>query len=380
MMKKNNISIYIHIPFCKSRCLYCDFCSSLIDIEQVKKYISYLKREISLYNNLLENREISTIFIGGGTPSSIPYTYIGEILSALKKYKLSPETEISIEANPNSLNLEKLEAYKAFGINRLSLGAQSFNEKILKVLGRIHNKKDIFIAVENIKNSGINNFNLDMMLGLPYQKLKDIYESIKILEILNPTHISYYSLIIEDKTRIKNLYEKNPEIFPSEDEDREMYHFVVNKLNSLGYLQYEISNFAKKGLECKHNLSYWKLEDYLGIGLSASSNLALKRFTNSYSFAEYYNSIDKNKFPYVFSETLTKKDRINEYAIMGIRLNKGINFKDFEKRFGINFYSYYEKEIEKHLNSSLLEMDKSSIYLTEKGRDLSNLVEIDLIK
>lgn len=346
----------------------------------MKKYISYLKREISLYNNLLENREISTIFIGGGTPSSIPYTYIGEILSALKKYKLSPKAEISIEANPNSLNLEKLEAYKAFGINRLSLGAQSFNEKILKVLGRIHNKKDIFIAVENIKNSGINNFNLDMMLGLPYQKLKDIYESIKILEILNPTHISYYSLIIEDKTRIKNLYEKNPEIFPSEDEDREMYHFVVNKLNSLGYLQYEISNFAKKGLECKHNLSYWKLEDYLGLGLSASSNLALKRFTNSYSFAEYYNSIDKNKFPYVFSETLTKKDRINEYAIMGIRLNKGINFKDFEKRFGINFYSYYEKEIEKHLNSSLLEMDKSSIYLTEKGRDLSNLVEIDLIK
>ncbi|MFR6454716.1 MAG: radical SAM family heme chaperone HemW [Peptoniphilus lacrimalis] len=380
MMKKNKISIYIHIPFCRSRCHYCDFCSSVIDKKQVEKYIKYLKKEIHLYKGILEGREISTIFIGGGTPSSIDEIFIGQILEEFKNFNFSKDIEITIEANPNSLSLEKLKKYRNFNINRISIGAQSFNNKILKTIGRIHNKEEIFKTVKKIKEAGFTNFNIDLMLALPYQTLKDIEESVEILKILNPNHISYYSLIIEDNTNIKKLYDKNSSLFPSENMDRKMYHYLVDNLEKIGYNQYEISNFAKKSFECKHNLSYWTLKDYLGFGLSASSNIRDKRFTNTCSFSSYYKSLDKEKKPIDFSEILSKKDRMNEFSIMGIRLNSGIDTKNFEEIFSTNFFKYYEKEIDKHIKDGLIEVKEDKICLSKKGRDLSNIVEVDFIK
>lgn len=234
--------------------------------------------------------------------------------------------------------------------------------------------------MEKIKEAGFTNFNIDLMLALPYQTLKDIEESVEILKILNPNHISYYSLIIEDNTNIKKLYDKNSSLFPSENMDRKMYHYLVDNLEKIGYDQYEISNFAKKSFECKHNLSYWTLKDYLGFGLSASSNLREKRFTNTCSFPSYYNSLDKEEKPIDFSEILSKKDRMNEFSIMGIRLNSGIDTKNFEEIFSTNFFKYYEKEIDKHIKDGLIEVKKDKICLSKKGRDLSNIVEVDFIK
>lgn len=374
------LGIYIHIPFCESRCYYCDFCSNTINLNLVKDYISYLKMEIKLYDAILKNNEIDTIFIGGGTPSSISEYYIEQICDEIFKYNISKNLEFSIESNPNSLNLRNLKKYKNLGINRISMGAQSFNDDILKSIGRIHKSSDIFKAVDSIKEAGFENFNLDLMLALPNQKFSNIEDSIKKIKILNPTHISYYSLIIEEGTLMSKIFENKKELFPNEDEDRKMYHYVVDALNFLNYKQYEISNFAKDRFRSQHNLKYWKLKDYLGLGLSASSNFKNIRYTNFYDFKNYFNAISKNVKPIDFKEILSKKDRINEYAIMGLRLNEGINFKEFKSKFNEDFNEIYKNEIEKNINLKLLAKNKDSIYLTKLGRDISNRVELDFMK
>ncbi|MGI5949904.1 MAG: radical SAM family heme chaperone HemW [Peptoniphilus sp.] len=377
MMKKINTGIYIHIPFCESRCHYCDFCSSIINEENVKKYFEYLQKEIDLYKDILKNRVIDSIFIGGGTPSSVDEKYIGEILEKLNNFEISKDAEISIESNPNSLSLKKLRAYKSFGINRISIGAQSFNDDILKDIGRVHNKSQILKAVENVNAAGIKNFNLDLMLALPNQKMEDIYESIEEVKKLKSTHISYYSLILEEGTVLYDRYKNNDKAFADEKKDREMYHYVVNSLEALGYKQYEISNFAKEGYECRHNLKYWKLKDYISFGLSASSNISNTRYTNYYNFLDYYEKIDENKKPIGFKEDLSIDDRLNEFIIMGIRLNEGINVNEINERFNIDFEKKYRSAIKKNIESGLLEKKDDNYKLTTLGRDLSNSVELD---
>lgn len=377
MMKKINTGIYIHIPFCESRCHYCDFCSSIINEENAKKYFEYLQKEIDLYEDILKNRVIDSIFIGGGTPSSVNEKYIGEILAKLNDFEISKDAEISIESNPNSLSLKKVKAYKSFGVNRISIGAQSFNDKILKDIGRVHEKAQILKAVENVKRAGIKNFNLDLMLALPHQNMEDIRKSLDEIKKLNPTHISYYSLILEEGTVLYNRYKNNDKAFANEETDRKMYHYVVNSLEELGYKQYEISNFAKDGYKCHHNLKYWKLEDYISFGLSSSSNISNTRYTNYYNFSDYYKKIDNNKRPTQFKENLSKEDRLNEFIIMGIRLNDGINVDEINDRFNIDFEKKYADAINKNITSGLLEKKDGNYTLTTLGRDLSNSVELD---
>lgn len=374
------LAIYIHIPFCESRCYYCDFCSSIINEDLVKTYINYLKKEILLYENILKTREIDTIFIGGGTPSSICEKYISEIVESLFKYSISKNLEFSIESNPNSLSLQKLNTYKSLGINRISMGAQSFDDEILKRIGRIHKREDIFKAVHNIREAGFKNYNLDLMSSLPTQSLNHIKDSIKTIKLLEPTHISYYSLIIEEGTIMSTLYENREDLFPDDDLDRDMYHYLCDEIKVLNYSQYEISNFAKDGFKCRHNLKYWKLEDYIGLGLSASGNLNNIRYTNTYDFKTYFKLIDENKKPIEFSENLSKKDRINEYAIMGLRLNNGINIMEFKNRFNEDFCKIYKDEIKKNVDLKLLNIEDKNIFLTAKGRDLANTVELDFMK
>ncbi len=379
-MKTNKISVYIHIPFCESRCHYCDFCSSLLNEENVKKYFEYLKKEINLQEDFLKYKIIDTVFIGGGTPSSVHSKYIKEIMEELSKFQFSKNKEITIESNPNSLTREKAEAYFSSGINRISIGAQSFNESILKRIGRIHKKGDIYKAIENARSAGFDNINLDLMLALLDQKFSDIEESIKEIKKLNLPHISYYSLILEENTKLYLEHEKSPLAFPTEDEDREMYHYVVSELSKLGLKQYEISNFAKESYECRHNMTYWKLRDYISFGLSASSNIGNKRFTNYYSFKDYYEALDRGKNPIVFSEKLTKTDRMNEFIMMGLRLNSGVDLIEFEEKFNDDFLKIYEREIEKNLKTNLILLDSNNIRLTDKGRDLSNQVELDFFR
>ena len=379
-MKTNKISIYIHIPFCESRCHYCDFCSSLLAKSNVEKYFEYLRKEIKLQEDFLRNKLIDTVFIGGGTPSSVDPKFIKEIMEDLSAFEFSQDSEVTIESNPNSLTLEKAKTYFSSGINRISIGAQSFNEEILKRIGRIHKKDDIYRAIENARSAGFENINLDLMLALPGQKFSDIEESIREVEKLKLPHISYYSLILEEGTKLYRDHEKSPLAFPNEDEDRKMYHYVVNKLEKIGLKQYEISNFAKEGYECRHNMAYWKLRDYISFGLSASSNIGNLRYTNFYDFKDYYEALEKNKSPIVFSENLSKTDRMNEFVMMGLRLNSGVDLDEFNEKFNENFLKIYEQEIEKNLKSGLIILDDDNLKLTEKGRDLSNQVELDFFK
>lgn len=380
MMKTNKISIYIHIPFCESRCHYCDFCSSLLSETNVEKYFKYLRKEIKLHEDFLKDRVIDTVFIGGGTPSSVDSNFIKEIMKDLSSFEFSNDKEISIESNPNSLTREKAEAYFSSGINRISLGAQSFNEEILKRIGRIHKKDDIYKAIKIARSAGFENINLDLMLALPGQKFSDIEESIKEVKELNLPHISYYSLILEEVTKLYRKHEKSPLAFPGEDEDRRMYHYVVDELKNIGIKQYEISNFAKEGYECRHNMTYWKLRDYISFGLSASSNIGNLRYTNYYNFKDYYEALDKNEKPIGFSENLSITDRMNEFIMMGLRLNSGIDLDEFKKKFNEDFLKIYDKEIDKNLKSNLILLEDNNLRLTEKGRDLSNQVELDFFK
>ena len=379
-MKKNKISIYIHIPFCESRCHYCDFCSSLLNRENLEKYFSYLEKEIKLNENFLREKIIDTVFIGGGTPSSVDEKFIVRILKVLSDFEFSENPEITIESNPNSLSMEKAESYFSSGINRISIGAQSFNDEILKRIGRIHKSEDIFRAVEKARAAGFTNINLDLMLALPSQKFSDIEKSLEEIKKLDIPHLSYYSLILEEGTRLYESHKKSPLDFPDESEDREMYHYVVNGLEKIGLHQYEISNFSKIGFECRHNMTYWKLRDYISFGLSSSSNIKSLRYRNFSDFKNYYEAIDKNEKPIEFSENLSKNDRINEFIMMGLRLNSGIDLGEFNKRFEEDFLKNYERETEKNIKLGLIEVKGNKIKLTEKGRDLSNQVELDFFR
>ncbi|WP_138159297.1 radical SAM family heme chaperone HemW [Peptoniphilus catoniae] len=374
-----DLSLYFHIPFCQSRCYYCDFCSSVLNEDLADKYFHALYKEIDLYGSFIKDKEIESIFIGGGTPSCVKKEYIEEILKRVKVYNdLKNTGEITIEINPNSLTKDKLLSYKAAGVNRFSLGAQSFNDRLLSLIGRIHKKDDILKAVDLFERCKIKNFSLDLMSALPYQKLSDVKECIDYIKDIKPKHISYYSLILEKGTPLYNNRDKY--LFPDETEDRNMYHYIVNELEHLGLKQYEISNFALPGYESRHNLRYWKLKNYLGLGLSAYSNIENFRFNNSYSFKTYIENLNNQESAVDEVEALSKEDRINEYIIMTLRINDGLNIKDFNKAFNLDFESEYKKEIEKNINAKLIESSKEGIRLTKKGLDLSNQVELDFFR
>lgn len=381
MMKKDkNLGIYFHIPFCEQKCLYCDFTSFVCSREVISKYISCLGKEVQHKKNLWEERPVDTIFVGGGTPSILNPDEIYKLGEIINSFNLSKGIEFTIESNPNSLTLEKLKAFKEIGVNRISIGVQSTNERLLKSIGRIHNLNQVYKAVENIKSVGIDNFNLDFMMALPNEKLKDVKENLKHIEVLNPTHISYYSLIIEAGTPMAKIYSSNPSIFPDEIEDRKMYHSIVNFLKHMGYHQYEISNFAKKDLECRHNLKYWTLEDYLGFGLSSHSNISYIRFWNTKDLNKYFELIDINTSPEEGREVLTTKDRINEFTIMGLRLNKGVDAEIFKEKFETDFADYYKKEIQDMASEKLCTFDGRYLKTTTYGKDILNVVELTFIK
>ena len=346
----------------------------------MEKYFSYLEKEIKLNENFLREKIIDTVFIGGGTPSSVDEKYMARILKILSDFEFSENPEITIESNPNSLTREKAHTYFSYGINRISIGAQSFNDEILKRIGRIHKSEDIFRAVENARAAGFKNINLDLMLALPSQKISDIEKSLEEVKKLDIPHISYYSLILEEGTRLYESHKKSSLAFPNESLDRKMYHYVVDELEKIDLHQYEISNFSKKCFECRHNMTYWKLRDYISFGLSASSNIGNKRFTNYYSFKDYYEALDRGKNPIVFSEKLTKTDRMNEFIMMGLRLNSGVDLIEFEEIFKKDFLKIYERQIEKNLKTNLILLDSNNIRLTDKGRDLSNQVELDFFR
>lgn len=378
-MKKEELGIYIHIPFCMQKCLYCDFVSYINKSECVKEYINCMIKEIQSYD--FKKYNITTIYIGGGTPSFIESDYIKEIINVIQNKLEKNDTrwediEITIEVNPGTVTLEKLNDYKTVGINRISLGLQATQDRLLKQIGRIHNYKDFLEAYELLKRVGFNNINVDLMIGLPNQSIKDLKESLEKIIKLNPNHISVYSLIIEDGTPIGKLLDEEKIKLPDEEIERQMYWYVKNKLELNGYNHYEISNFSKKGKESKHNLNCWKQKQYIGIGAAAHSYFKDIRYSNTNNIEEYIknikeNNIEKNR---KIEEKQTIEDKKNEFMMLGFRMIEGVNIADFKAKFVDNPLYVYREKIKKLTDEGLIEVDLNNIKLTNKGLDLANVV------
>ena len=385
-MNTKNIGLYIHIPFCKRKCEYCDFKSYAGKEELVDEYIKWLKYEVKEvgegnrldYENHLDKLAIvKTIYIGGGTPSLIDSKYINEILEVVKQnYTLENDLEITIEVNPGTVDQEKLEQYKKSGINRLSIGLQSTHDRLLKKLGRIHNYEEFLNTFELARKVGFENINVDLMLGLPEQSIEDLKESVEEIIKLNPEHISVYSLIVEEGTPFYKKLEENELDLPEEEIERKMYWTVKQELEKEGYIHYEISNFAKAGFESKHNLSCWNQEEYIGFGTSAHSYTNNVRYSNIDSMEEYIDNFKKESEAdnFVFHEKQNKDSKMKEFMMLGLRKIEGVSIKEFKNRFTLNPIFVYRKELEKLVTEELIEIDGDKIKLTNKGLDLANLV------
>lgn len=347
-------SLYIHIPFCKQKCLYCDFNSYSNADKLINDYIIALKDEIQSYSF----NEYKTIYFGGGTPSYIDEKNIIEILNCID-YKNTEE--ITIEVNPGTVTKEKLKYYIENGINRLSIGLQATQDSILKEIGRIHTLKDFEKTYNWARDVGFKNISVDLMFGLPNQTLKDVEESLKFIIKIGPEHVSCYSLILHE-----NIFSNLPE----DEEEREMYYLIINKLRNAGYNHYEISNFAKSGYESKHNLVYWNQGEYVGVGAGASSYLDKKRYTNIANINKYIENY-KNR---IIEEVQNKEGQEREYIILKLRLINGIDINEINKKFNINVCEKYKKQIEKMEKLELLESTDNNIRLTKKGLDLANVV------
>ena len=377
-MKK--LGIYIHIPFCKQKCFYCDFVSYANQDKYFQKYVQALNKEI---NNFIDNNEfeVQTIYIGGGTPSLIDAKYIEEILHIFEKRNLLKEAkEVTIEVNPGTVNEEKLRTYKNSGINRLSIGLQSTEDKILKQIGRIHCYDDFLNTYKMAREVGFKNINVDLMIGLPNQKILDVKNSLeKIikLEPEPPNHISVYSLIVEENTPIEQMLESGELELPDEELERNMYWYVKNFLELNGYKHYEISNFAKLGNESKHNLDCWNQKEYVGFGVAAHSYIDDVRYGNIGNVEEYIKNcengeFEKNKIIDEIENDIFSKEK--EFMLIGLRKIDGVSIQDFKNKFGENPIFVFKDELNKLVDENLLIIDFDRIKLTNKGLDLANIV------
>lgn len=327
MMKINEKMIYVHIPFCETKCAYCNFVSFCAP-QIHNDYFEKLYKEIA---SAKSSSKISSIFIGGGTPSSVNQKYITKLLKVIKQnFTLKKACEITIEVNPRSASLEKLTAYKKAGINRISFGVQSFDEGKLKTLGRPQTNKQVFSAIKNAKNVEFKNISADLMLGLMGQSKKEVVKDAKKLINLGVNHISAYMLILEESTQLYNMVQSGKITLPTDDESVDMYYALYDYLKSQGFDRYEISNFAKDDLICKHNMGYWQLKEYYGFGVSAHSYINKKRIANSNNVIDYFNDSNQTK------EFIKKAQRREELILLGLRTNQGVKQSVVGKKRAVN--------------------------------------------
>ncbi|NOS85887.1 MAG: radical SAM family heme chaperone HemW [Ignavibacteria bacterium] len=358
--------IYLHIPFCDTKCIYCDF-YSITNHSKKAEFLNSIKKEIQFYTKQLADRKFDSIFFGGGTPSLLSYDEFTAIFDELyKSYNISDDTEITIEANPGTLDLEKLEVFKKLPINRISFGVQSFIDSELQFLTRIHSAKQAKESILAAKAAGFENINLDMIFALPGQTMDswkyNLDEAIK----LGTKHISAYSLIFEKGTMLYSMRDKGQVQNADIELEQEMYEYTMQQLSDAGYRQYEISNYTKPGYECRHNLKYWTLEEYISFGPSASSYIGNKRWTNIKNIGRYIELVDSGKPAHDFIETIDKDTSVTEHIMLGLR-SVGINFEDFRKKHNIDFESAYTAPIETLITNGYAVKDAQSISLTRKG-------------
>ena len=381
---RKKLELYVHIPFCEKKCLYCDFLSFSAEDDLHKAYVDKLIEEIRVQAKNYSDYQISSVFIGGGTPSVIKAVYISNIMSAIyEAFIVESLAEVTIECNPGTVDIDKLLVYKQSGINRISVGLQSSVDKELQHLGRVHTYADFLYSYEKIRESGYKNVNIDLMSALPWQTLDSWKSTLKKVVMLKPEHISAYSLIIEEGTEFSKIY-GSPEgrkFLPTEEVERDMYHSTIDILKNYGYERYEISNYAKPGYESKHNIGYWTGEEYLGFGIGASSYVYGRRFHVEKDIKKYLDiNMKRDIMPlYQNIHELSTKEKMEEFMFLGLRLTKGVLVTDFYDRFGMELIDVFEKPIQKNISFGLLKYENLYLRLTDKGLDLSNRVMGDFL-
>ena len=376
-----NLEIYIHIPFCVKKCAYCDFLSAPASTEAQRQYLLALLREIRSFPRK-EEYEVVSVFFGGGTPSIWPSDWIEMVLVALHDtFSFVNEPEITIECNPGTADVSKLVAYRSLGINRISFGLQSTDDRELRLLGRIHSFETFCETYAAARQAGFSNVNIDLMSALPGQTMDLWKNSLEKVAELEPEHISAYSLTIEEGTPFYQKYSTldGQRMLPTEREDRGMYHFTKEFLEEKGYHRYEISNYAKEGMESRHNMTYWNGGSYVGFGLGAASYLNGKRFSNTRDKHEYWEDAKNAYQNYRLTDAQTEQATMEEFMFLGLRMMKGISPQEFEEKFHQDFGTIYGRAVEKLKMQGLLEEEGGRIRLTERGIDVSNQVLVEFL-
>ena len=379
-LAEKELSIYVHIPFCVQKCLYCDFLSAPASKEVRERYVDRLIREIKGESESYVNYKVKTIFLGGGTPSLLEPAQIAGIMNSIhENYSLEKDCEITIEVNPGTCSKERADAWRNAGINRVSIGLQSLEDMELKALGRIHSADEFYETYEEVVKTGFNNINIDLMTAIPGQTMESCCKTLRAVTTLNPApvHISAYSLIIEEETP---FFENTP-VLPDEDTEREMYKITNDILFKSGYQRYEISNYAKPGFECRHNEVYWQRGNYAGFGIGAASLVENVRFTNGRDLKRYLENgpVKENR------QELSQEEQMEEFMFLGLRMMQGISEKKFQRLFGRTIDQVYPGIVDKHIKNGLLQRffnlleREERIMLTDRGIDVSNVVMADFL-
>jgi oxygen-independent coproporphyrinogen-3 oxidase len=377
------ISLYIHIPFCKKKCLYCDFVSFENSQKNIEPYFSALYKEIKAYKTILyEEYSIDTIFIGGGTPNFVDVKYIEELMSILfDTFEINENAEISMEINPcGHISKDDFKRYKKSGINRLSIGLQSASDDMLKQIGRQHSLLDFENAFQAAREADFANINIDLIFGFYNQNVDEFRDTVRYVIDTGCEHVSCYSLKLEEETPLYEMYLNEGIDIEDEDyEDRQMYRLACQMLEYNGYKQYELSNYAKFGYECRHNLNYWDTKEYIGFGLAAHSYKDYARFYNTSDMNEYLQNIDMNSSAIEEIEQIDKTKQEEEFIIMALRKTIGVEYDEFKRRFGEEFLIKYNQEVNYLTESGLLIAGSESAYLSDEGKNYANITMMEFI-
>ncbi|WAA10364.1 radical SAM family heme chaperone HemW [Fervidibacillus albus] len=368
-------AVYIHIPFCTQICHYCDFNKVFLSGQPVDDYLAALKKEMEMTLVETPTEHVETVFIGGGTPTAINERHLERLLETIHQVlPLNGVIEFTIEANPGDLNEDKIRLLKDAGVNRLSLGVQTFDNELLKKIGRNHRDKDVYETVEIAKKIGFDNLSIDLMYRLPGQTMEHIRYALSELAKLDVSHASIYSLIIEPKTVFYNLMRKGKLLLPSEDTEADMYHYILEEMAIHGFEQYEISNFSKPGFESRHNLFYWNNDSYYGFGAGAHSYLNGNRSSNIGPVNHYIQALKEHRLPIKESIRVTKREQMEEEMFLGLRKTAGVSVHTFFQKYGVDPRNRYQEQVHNLTEQGLLEVTNGYIRLTKRGLFLGNEV------
>ncbi|MCQ6278163.1 radical SAM family heme chaperone HemW [Bacillus sp. EB600] len=368
-------SAYIHIPFCEHICHYCDFNKVFLQGQPVDEYLKALEQEIILTYKQYKEDELETIFVGGGTPTALNEKQLDRLCKTIRNnLPMSERVEFTFEANPGDLSHEKLQIVKDAGVNRISLGVQTFNDELLKQIGRAHRASDVYRSIADIKEIGFENISIDLIFSLPGQTIADFKETLQQAFTLDIPHYSGYSLIIEPKTVFYNLMTKGKLLTPGEDIEAEMYELLMEEMDKNGFHQYEISNFSRPGFESRHNLTYWNNEEYFGFGAGAHSYIESTRRSNLGPIKKYMDQIESGKLPVLEEHKVTKAEQMEEEMFLGLRKTEGVSVRKFNYKFGIDPITLFQNELTSLVQKGWLEVSNEHIYLTKRGRLLGNEV------